>query len=883
MRFKTLWMTVPSLLCCLSLAITADTQVKKPVLSGKERVKMFEKHRAMKAESPTRGLAWQYLGPTNISGRCTDVEAVSPRGTQYTIWIGSASGGVWKSTNEGTTFEPVFDDMPTASIGVIAIDPTNPDVVWVGTGEANIFRSSNAGCGVFKTTDGGKTWRSMGLENTHTIPRIRIHPENPDIVYVAAGGHEWTANPERGLYKTEDGGETWRKILTVDPHTGVNDLVLDPHRPDTVYCTTWQRIRLKWNDPRTGADHEHNGIWKSEDGGNTWRRINRGLPLPHHRGRIGIDIARSNPRVLYAYVDNYEIARQAKPGQLDSYGRPVADVIKGATVYRSDDGGENWTQVSGMGKRMKAFMERHSATYGWVFAQIRVDPQDENRIYTMGLFLNVSEDGGKTFRVLRGMHLDHHGLWIDPENPRYLLNVQDGGLAISYDGGAHWKIPLAVLPLAQFYNVSFDMADPFHAYGSIQDHHSFHGAVDLSRGRTHIPSVEFTPTLGAEGSSHAVDPRDRTVYASEFYGILARQRPGEKEGQRLLPEHLPGEPRLRGQWVAPTILSPHNPDIVYHGMQVVMMSRDQGETWEFISPDLSRNDPKKQGDISYQTITSISESPRRFGLIYAGTDDGRIWRTMNGGKQWREIRSGAVPQRWVSRLVASSHDLGTVYLTQTGRRDDDFQVYIWKSSDFGKTWSDISANIPVGPVNVIREDPEDTRRLYVGTDAGVYISKDGGETWEVLGDLPFAYVHDLEIHPRDRMIVIATHGRGMWVLDAEQIDRPASASAAVAPGHRELLLGRWLVETERFSLTLTFTSSGESVAGRMSFSMGEASLSEIAFDGQTVTFKAAFEMGEQVIEVSARAAVEGDTMSGTLTSPMGELPFKGERESPQAD
>jgi photosystem II stability/assembly factor-like uncharacterized protein len=872
------------LLCCFTLAFSAESKVKKvkkPVFSGKERVELFKKHTAMKASSPYKGKAWKYIGPTNISGRCTDVEAISPRGSQYTIWIGAATGGVWKSINEGTTFEPVFDDMPTASIGDIAIDPKNPDVVWVGTGEANIFRSSNAGCGVFKTTDGGKTWQNMGLENTHTIPRIRIHPENTDIVYVAAGGHEWTANSERGLFKTTDGGKTWEKVLYVDQYTGVNDLVLDPNQPDTVYCTTWQRTRLKWNDPRTYKDHNNNGVWKSIDGGKNWQRINQGLPALHEIGRTGIDIAMSNPKVLYAYVDNYGIARKAKPGQTDSYGRPRKDVIKGATIYRTDDGGEKWKQVSGLTKRMKAFMESHSATYGWVFAQIRVDPSNENRIYTMGLFLNVSDDGGKTFRTLYGMHLDHHGLWIDPNNSNYLLNVQDGGLSISYDKGANWKIPLKELPLAQFYNVAFDMEVPFRVYGSIQDHHSFYGEVDLSRGRGNVRPVEFTNTLGAEGSSHAVDVRDNTLYASAFYGNLQRQKMGNKETKDLLPEPLPGETRLRGQWVAPTILSPHNPDIVYHGMQYLMMSRDRGNTWERISPDLSYNDPKKEGDINYQTLTSISESPKRFGLIYAGTDDGRIWRTMNGGKKWQEIGSGLVPVKWVSRLVASKYDLGTVYLTQTGRRDDDFQVYIWKSTDFGKTWLDLSANIPVGPVNVIREDPKDKNRLYVGTDAGVYLSKNGGEKWEVLGDLPFAYVHDLAIHPRDKMIIIATHGRGMWVFDMELIDqKPKKKGVAGVPEkHQMALLGSWAIDSDRgFSFALKFSLKSGQVVGKMSFQMGEAELKDISFDGKSLTFTSGFSMGERKIEFEVSAQIEGEKLTGTISSPMGKTSINGEKE-----
>ena len=755
------------------LSFPLPGQVKSPALSGKDKVTLFAKQLEMKATSPFKDLKWQYIGPTNISGRCTDVEAISPRDGNYTIWVGSATGGVWKSINEGTTFEPVFDSMPTASIGDIAIDPNNNEIVWVGTGEANIFRSSNAGCGVFKTTDGGKTWINTGLENTYTIGRIRVNPKNSNIVYVAATGHEWTPNEDRGLFKTSDGGKTWTKVLYVDENTGVFDVVLDPKDPDNVYCTTWERMRLKWNDPRTYETTLNNGIWKSSDGGKNWKKINEGLPSSNMRGRIGIDIALTNTKVLYAYVDNYEIASKAKPGDMDSYGRQRRDIIKGATIYRTDNAGSTWTQVSGLTPDQKTFMERHSATYGWVFGQIRVDPNDENTIYTMGIQLNQSTDGGKTFKSLRGPHVDHHGLWIDPANSNYLLNVQDGGLTISYDKGKTWKFPIKELPLAQFYNIAYDFSTPFRVFGSIQDHHSFYGPVDLSRGRDRVPATEFKNILGAEGSTHAINPLDNnTIYSSTFYGALARAEINTYPGstKNLIPKRLPGEEPLRGEWVAPSIISTHNPDIIYHGMQYVMMSRDKGDTWEFISPDLSYNNPEKRGDINYQTISVLDESPLKFGLLYAGTDDGRIWRTKDGGKNWTEIINGAVPQKFVSRIVASNYDMGTVYMTQTGRRDDDFQVYIWKSTDFGDSWQDISGNIPVGPVNVIREDPVNRDILYSGTDGGVFVSKDGGKKWDIIGNLPFSYIHDLAIHPRDNMIIIATHGRGIWVLDANPIN-----------------------------------------------------------------------------------------------------------------
>jgi photosystem II stability/assembly factor-like uncharacterized protein len=601
MRFsKILFVVILVLIASTSL----NGQVKNPVLSGQERVSLIAKQTEMKGSSPFKDLKWQYVGPTNISGRCTDVEAVSPRGENYIIWVGSATGGVWKSTNEGTTFEPVFDAMATASIGDIAIDPANRDVVWVGTGEANIFRSSNAGCGVYKTSDGGKTWTLTGLENTFTISRIKVNPKNSNIVYVAATGHEWTPNEDRGLYKTTDGGKTWTKSLFINENTGIADVVIDPKDPNTVYCSSWERMRLKWNDPRNVETTVNSGIWKSTDAGKTWKQINEGLPAANMRGRIGIDIAVSNPKIIYAYVDNYEITSTAKPGDLDAYGRQKKDIIKGATIYRSDNAGATWKLVSGQTTEQRKFMENHSSTYGWVFGQIRVDPKNEDIIYTMGIQLNQSTDGGKTFKSLRGMHVDHHGLWIDPANPNYLLNVQDGGLAISYDMGKSWKIPIEELPLAQFYNVAYDFSTPFRVFGSIQDHHSFYGPVDLSHGRDRIRPSEFKNTLGAEGSTHSVNPVDNnTIYSSTFYGALARAEINNypESAKNLLPKRYPEEEQLRGEWVAPSVLSKHNPDIIYHGMQYVLMSKDRGDTWEFISPDLSYNDKTKRGDINYQT------------------------------------------------------------------------------------------------------------------------------------------------------------------------------------------------------------------------------------------------------------------------------------------
>ncbi len=769
-----------SLIVLFAALLTFAAQANKPkILQSTDpqlRLNGFKTYQSMRETSEFKDHDWQFLGPTNVSGRATDVAVVRPKGKSYTFYVATASGGVWKTTNEGTTWEPVFENEASTAIGDLAIAPSDQKIIWVGTGEANIFRSSQAGCGIYKSTDGGKNWTHRGLADTNTIARIIVHPGNPDVVYVAASGHEWTLNPERGVFKTVDGGKTWTKILFIGDETGAIDLVMDPGDPETLYAAMWQRIRKKWNDPRTEPSHTGSGLFKTTDGGKTWSPANAGLPEPKFRGRIGIDICLTQPNVLYALVDHYGKAREATEAERnDSYGIPSSGFIKGAHVYRSDDAGANWRLVAPQTEEMKPYLERHSGTFGWVFGQIRVDPNDPETIYIMGVPLSVSNDGGKTFRRLSGMHGDHHGMWIDPDNSAYIVNVNDGGICVSYDKGENWRVFRDNLPVCQFFNISYDMDTPFRVYGSMQDHGSYRGVVDLSRGRGRIPAQPFEGAPGGEGSTHAIDPTNpNIVYSSGFYGTLSRTdlgKTGRESREMILPAPAEGEPRLRGQWLAPTILSPHDPNIVYHGMQVLLRSTDQGETFERISPDLTQNDPAQMGDIRYQTIFTISESPLQKGLVYVGTDDGRAWITKDGGEAWQEITSGLAPGKWMSRFAASAFDPATVYLSQNGKRDDDFTPYIWKSEDHGKTWTDISKGIPVGPVNVIREDPVDKNVLYVGTDTGVYVSLNAGANWMVLGgNLPSCYVQDLIIHPRDNIIVIATHGRGMWAMDADPIN-----------------------------------------------------------------------------------------------------------------
>jgi photosystem II stability/assembly factor-like uncharacterized protein len=751
----------------------------------------YESYLSMQRSSPYASLKWQWLGPTNISGRATDI-AVAERGGTRRIYAGYATSGIWATDDHGATWQPIFEHHASTSIGDLAVAPSNQDVLWVGTGEANIFRASMPGVGVYKSADAGRTFTHMGLADTQTIARILVHPANPEMVYVAASGHEWTDNENRGVFKTVDGGRTWRKVLYRSTRTGAIDLAMDPTNPNTLYAAMWQRIRRKWSDPRVEPGYGEGGIWKTNDGGQSWTEIDTGLPPAQYRGRIGLDISRSNPNVLYAFVDSYEPGSPPREGERDAYERPVLEArIRGAEIYRTEDRGATWRKVS----ETNAFMSAHSGTYGWVFGQIRVDPKDDKTIYTLGLGLNVSHDGGKSFAPIRGTHGDHHGLWIDPDNPVTLYSANDGGVYLSPDAGATWKFAVASGG-AQFYNVTIDNSTPAWAYGSIQDVGSRRGKIDLIDGRDRLPAVEWSTAPGGEGSVHAADPENPSiVYSHTYYGNFTRQDlsipaparrggpPADTNAAQTQPSNRPQrstairprEDDLRAQWMAPILVSPHRAATVYAGYQYVYRSRDRGATWDRISTDLTDNAParmlrKSSSEIPFQTIVALAESPRKPGLLYAGTDDGHLHVTMDDGKRWSEITAALRSRKWISRIVPSQHAEGTVYVAQRGREDDDFSAYLYKSVDYGGTFTSIVGNIPAGSVNVIREDPTDPNTLYVGTDFGAFVSVDGGRNWRVLGGkLPSVQVSDLQYHARDRLVVISTYGRGMWALDATRI------------------------------------------------------------------------------------------------------------------
>ncbi len=769
------------MLAALVVAAVGAPPVKAPAKARKKientdpalRMKGLERHQEMKAAAPYKNMTWRFIGPDIIGGRSVDVAV--PKGSRNVIYIATAVGGLWKTENTGITWTCLTDELPTLSSGDIDISESDPNVIYYGTGEANIFRSSMAGTGVYKSVDAGKTWMHVGLAGTYTIGRIRIHPSNPDIAYVAASGHEWTYSPDRGVFKTTDGGTTWQKVLYLDEKIGAIDLVMDPANPDVLIASMCHRIRRRWSDP---VPEPGDGLFKTTDGGKTWRPADAGLPDTKFTGRIGLDLCLGRPNVVYAYVDNHTPSRQPSPSERDSYGRQrtYPDIV-GAEVYRSDDQGDSWRKVSPSDR----VMERFGGTYGWVFGQIRVDPSNPDTVYLMGLGLYKSTDGGRSFKPLmyENLHGDHHGLWIDPRDPDYLVNVNDGGANASYDGGKSWRDFYKGIPSIQFYNLTLSMEKPFSAYGSVQDWGTYRGVgiapgAGLGAGRWRGSRITWETTPGGEGTIIAVDPNDPNIeYSSSYYGRVERSvyKDGAWKSKEIYPKTPEGEAPYRGQWLAPTILSPHDSNVVYHGFQYVFRSKDRGETWERISGDLTYNDPQQQGRLPYAinfaTLTALAESPLQAGVLYAGTDDGRVWVKKDEASAWAEITAGLPFNKHVWSLTASQYDAATVYVTLIGRHDDDFAPYVFKSTDSGKTWADIGAGIPVGSTNVLREDPKKAGVLYVGTDAGVYLTADGAKTWAYLGaGLPNVAVLDLWIHPRDNMIVAATNGRGMWAVNS---------------------------------------------------------------------------------------------------------------------
>lgn len=827
-----------------------------------------------------RTFRWRSIGPASMGGRIDDIEAVES--DPSTFYVGFATGGIWKTTNNGTTFTPIFDTYPVSSIGDIAIAPSNPNIIYVGTGEPNNRQSSSFGNGMYKSTDGGKTFTQIGLAETQSIARVVVHPRNPDVVYVAAVGHLFGPNEDRGLYKTTDGGKTWTKSKYIDANTGFTDIVMDPGSPDTLYAASYQRRRTPWGFNGGGPN---SGIWKTTNGGRTWTKL-AGNGLPDGGGilgRIGLAVARSNPRILYAQIEvgpsagtGGNVTAEGKPappsaggfggfggGQQPRPGQaPPPPDPKKSGVWRSDDGGRTWRVVSNNNNRPM------------YYSQIRVDPTNPEIVYTMGAPFHKSTDGGKTFRVVQGIaHSDHHALWIDPKNPRHLMLGNDGGLDVSYDQAETWEF-VNTIAVGQFYAISADMQKPYYVCGGLQDNGSWCGPsatrssngitnadwfrvgggdgfytsndpstptiiyaqsqdgnvtrLDLTTGRTinirpRAPQpargeARGTPTAGREDvtqpqPSTPAGPPVAPAAGAEAQGEAApppaaaapSQEPeqaGQQQARAFLqrlaeragfapsrePNIVPTPPvgqQYRFYWNTPTVLSPHNPSVLYIGGDRLFISRDRGQTFT-MTGDLTRNvdrfkqpimgvagdapmASKHDGAGSYSNIVTIAESPVVPGVLWVGTNDGNLQVSRDGGATWTNVVANArgVPDgTHVSRVEASHFDAGTCYVTFDGHRTDDHKPYVFVTRDFGETFTPITDGLPTGNVNVIREDPRNRNLLYLGTEYGFYVSLDAGRSWKrFMTGLPTVRIDDILVHPRDNDLIVGTHGRSIWIID----------------------------------------------------------------------------------------------------------------------
>ena len=724
-------------------------------------------------EQQIGGFTYRNLGPFRAGSWIADIAVPDQpaKAHLYTMYVAVRYGGLWKTTNNGTTFTLVFPGATTSSMGCVSVAPSNENVVWLGTGDASQVRVSMPGDGVYKSLDAAKTWQKMGLPDSHHIARIVIHPAKPDIVYVAAMGHLWSPNEERGVFRTLDGGKTWRKVLYVNDTTGVIDLVLDRKRPDTLYAATYDVQRYPWRLVEGGPG---TGIQKTTDGGKTWTRLEGGLPKAG-MGRIGLDIYQKNPNVLYAILENLnkrsptdEEARQDRARNIEPRDRLV-----GGEVYRTDDGGRTW-------RRMNAPRDDVSNKAGYSFNQIRVDQNNDKRIVLNQDSLLSSEDGGKTWTGLnwnsRNLFAEAFGdfrtMWIDPQNSDRMIMGSDGGVHVSYDGGKtcdHYTN----IPGGEYYAVSVDMGDPYRVYGGLQDHDSWRGPVNGWSGR--VDESDWVTVGDNDGMYNQVDPTDsRWVYNTYQWGGHYRVDQAAHTRTSIVPRRPAGQPPLRFNWTPPIRISPHNSQILYTGAQVLFRSLDRGDHWEEISPDLTTNDAARisppGSTVQYCTITTISESPLKAGIIWVGTDDGKVQVTGNHGATWtdvtpRIVAAGGPANYWVTRVLASAHEPGTAYVTKSGHRFDKYEPLVFKTTDSGVTWSAIRSNLPPGlPVNVIVEDVRDRDLLFVGTMGGVFVSIDGGRQWAALrGNMPVVSVTDLVLHPREHDLVAATYGRGLWV------------------------------------------------------------------------------------------------------------------------
>ncbi|HSG40871.1 MAG TPA: hypothetical protein VLE27_14630 [Thermoanaerobaculia bacterium] len=711
------------------------------------------------------GMKARSIGPAGMSGRVTSIDAVESNPS--IVYVGAASGGVWKSVNGGVTWEPLFDDQPVASIGALAVFQANPDIVWVGTGEGNVRNSVSVGNGVYRSLDGGRTWTHLGLEKTERIHRVLLHPTNPDVAWVAAMGQLWGENPERGVYKTEDGGKTWSRVLYVDPRTGAADLIIDPSNPNKLFAAMWQYRRWPWFFRSGGRG---SGLWVTQDGGRTWNELTEadGLP-PGDLGRIGLGISRSHPEIVYALVEAEKSA-----------------------LVRSADGGKTWQTVN----------QRHDVNpRPFYFGDIEVDPELPNRVYSLDYNVRVSEDSGASFNTLVSgslIHGDFHAMWIDPNNPDMIYFGNDGGVGVSRDRGRTAGF-IGNLPLAQFYHVAVDMQQPYNIYGGLQDNGSWRGPNTVWR-QGGIRNHEWLVVGGGDGFDTLPDATDpNTAYALWQGGNLGRVNVQTGDWRDIKPSPPDGV-RLRFNWNAGIATDPFKPGTIYVGSQFLHKSTDRGETWTTISPDLTSNNPEWQrqdetggltpdasGAENFTTIIAVAPSPLQEGVLWVGTDDGRLHVTRDGGKTWTSVEKnvpGVPANTWIPHVTPSRHDPATAFVVFDNHRRSDFATYVYRTDDWGKTWKSLATKDVRGYAHKLEQDPVQKNLLFLGTEFGLWFSLDGGGRWmKWTHGVPTVPVMDLVIHPRDHDLVIGTHGRAIYVIDDIRPLRTMSEKTLAEPIH----------------------------------------------------------------------------------------------------
>ena len=713
-------------------------------------------------------LTFRNVGPANMMGRSTDIEGVP--GNPNLVYVGTAAGGVWKTTNAGTTWSPLFDRQSTLAIGDLALEPGNPQVIYAGTGEGNVRNSVSFGRGVFKSTDGGTSWTNIGLADTRHIARVMVHPTERQTVFVCAVGHMAGPNPERGVFVSRDGGISWTKTLYTDDRHGCADLDIDPVNPNIVYAAMWQFDRKQWTF-RSGS--EQGGIHKSIDGGRTWKKLGGGLPALI--GRIGVKVAPSSPNTVYAILESR----------------------KEGYVWRSDDHGETWRRVSDDAKTI---------CRGYYYSDLRVDPVDADRVYAIACNLSVSIDGGRTFRTIsQRIHGDHHGLWIDPTDPARVWQVNDGGIAVSHDRAETWRFPNQFV-LAQFYQLHADNREPFYFLGGgLQDNGNWVGP-SRTRDPLGILVDDWNLISYGDGYYQVTHPDDPEYYVTDAQGGMifrTRMQTREQEDISPQPRRNDGGPvnqlQYRFNWNAPVVASPHDGKTLYFGAQVLFKSTDFGGTWTAISGDLTKNDTTRHGWAGgpamleattaefYNTIYSVAESPVQAGLLWVGTDDGHVQLTRDGGRSWTRVDAripGVGPEAVVSHIEASRRAACTAYVTFERKFMDDLKPYAFRTTDCGATWTSLAGNLPEGAyLQVLREDPKNPDVLYAGTEIGLYVSVTGGGDWFRLGgNLPAVPVHEVLVHGRENDLIVATHGRGAWILDDASVIQELAAAAA-KPAH----------------------------------------------------------------------------------------------------